>query len=180
MGQTHADAIPALRPTLRPPAESTGRGFLGLGHRNMPLALRAETINGCPKYGNGDKAFFVEAKEGGSRITLRVTEAVGRETSPYEIICKLVVEPGAIRINDIRNVYPGSELDPTDMHEPPLPEWKGFKFFPIILERVKKIASEKGINKITIDPDNADLGEHFAKFGFTPDPERAFRMQLTF
>lgn len=177
MEQSHPSGI-ALRPTFRPQVESVRRGYLE--HMNRPLQPLAETINGRSAYGNGEKAFFVEAENVGSRIMLRVTELVGRERSPYELLCKLEVEQGSIRIKDIQNIYPGSEPDLISMHEPPLPEWRGLGFFRIILEHTKKLAAEKGIHRISIDPDNADLGVYCSKFGFVRDPEREFRMQLTF
>jgi hypothetical protein len=151
-----------------------------LEHINRPLRPLEETIAGRLAYGNGEKAFFVEAENVGSCITLKVTEAVGRERSPYKLLCRLEVEAGAIRIKDIQNIYPGSEPERNSMHEPPLPEWRGLGFFRIIMDQTKRLAAEKGIRRITIDPDHADLTEYCAKFGFAQDPERGFRMQLIF
>lgn len=178
----------SLMPTLRPPIAPPVRGFLDPGHKNRPLAPLAEPIRGRPAYGNGEKTFFVyigkEAKTDGEkgaeeRMELRLIQEVRPEESPYRIFCKLVLEPGTIRIEDIQNIYPGSEPDLISMHEPPFPEWKGLGFFPVILEHVKAIAAEKGIHRVTIDPQIPDLRLYYAEFGFEQAPERESRMQLT-
>jgi hypothetical protein len=158
------------------------RGFLSVPPSNLPLRPLAETINNCRAYGNGEKRFYVHTgpmKEDGS-IRLKVIEAVGSERSPYVVLCKLVLKPGTVRIEDIQNVYPGSEPDMGGVREVPLPEWRGLGFFPIILEHTMEMAAGKGMHRITIDPDNPDLGLYYSKFGFTPVPEKEIRMQLTF
>lgn len=176
----HPDARVALRPTLRPPAQSV-RGYLEVDHRNRPLRPLAETINGCQAYGNGEKTFYVHAgPEMNGYIALKVIEAVGREMSPYVLLCRLKVEQRSIRIEDMQNVYPGSEPDLGGVRMVPLPEWKGLGFFRIVLEHTRRIALERGIHRITLDPDHADLREYYSGFGFMQDPERESRMQLTF
>ncbi|MDD2655551.1 MAG: hypothetical protein PHQ80_02680 [Candidatus ainarchaeum sp.] len=170
-------------PQVAPPV----RGFLEQGCRNKPLYPLAETIRGRLAYGNGETKFslYVEEKDRG-RIHLQLIQEVRREESPYRIFCVLQLEPGTIRIEDIQNIYPGC-FDPThpepdlvNMHDPPLPEWKGLGFFSIILKHVKGIAAEKGICRITIDPDNTDLREYYSGFGFAQAPEKESRMQLVF
>jgi hypothetical protein len=181
MEQPQTGSRVIVRPTDRPPEGPIRRGYLEVGHRNRPLEPLTEAITGCHAYGNGEKTFYVHAgPKMDGYITLKVIEAVDRERSPYLLLCRLKVDQGNIRIEDMQNVYPGSEPDLGGVRMVPLQEWRGLGFFHIVLEHTKRLAMEGGIRRITIDPDNTDLREHYAKFGFMQDPEREYRMQLTF
>jgi len=135
----------------------------------------SETISGLPAYGNlMGKKFTVECREMGQgeyykEVHVRIDE-VAPDRRGYLVVAKLLVEQDSIYIQSIDSHTPDCRDFVLSLYFEPPRDWKGFDFFSIILEQVKRIARENNIRRIEIVPADEALARHYERHGFMGDP----------
>ncbi|NYZ60571.1 hypothetical protein H0O01_02635 [Candidatus Micrarchaeota archaeon] len=134
----------------------------------------SETISGLPAYGNlMGKKFTVECVNKGEGEYCKDVHVWIDEVAPdhkgYLVVAKLQVGQDSIYIHSIDSHVPGLRDFVLSLYFEPPREWKGFDFFSIIMEQVRKIARENGISRIELLPADEGLVRHYKRHGFVED-----------
>jgi len=134
----------------------------------------SETISGLPAYGNlMGKKFTVECVNRGESEYYKDIHVCIDEVAPdrkgYLVVAKLQVGKDSIYIHSIDSHVPGLRDFVLSLYFEPPREWKGFDFFSIIMEQVRRIARENGISRIELLPADEGLVGHYKRHGFVED-----------
>ena len=134
----------------------------------------SETISGLPAYGNlMGKKFTVECREMGQgeyykEVHVRIDE-VAPDRRGYLVVAKLQVGQDSIYIHSVDSYTPDCRDFVLSLYFEPPWDWKGFDFFSIIMEQVRRIARENGISRIELLPADEGLVRHYKRHGFVED-----------